>query len=68
VEAGFAGQLLLSSDIFLKSLLRKNGGPGYGHIVQYFLPRLRRLGIGDDVVDQLVVSNPKAVFDNAQES
>ncbi len=68
VEAGFAGQLLLSSDIFLKSLLRRNGGPGYGHILQYFLPRLRRLGIGDDVVDQLVVSNPKAVFDNAQES
>ncbi len=67
VEAGFAGQLLLSSDIFLKSLLRRNGGPGYGHVLQYFLPRLRRFGIGEEVIDQLLVGNPKAVFDNAQE-
>jgi phosphotriesterase-related protein len=45
VEDGYLGRLLLSSDIFLKSLLRTYGGPGYAHIQQYFLPRLRRHGL-----------------------
>jgi phosphotriesterase-related protein len=44
VERGHANRLLLSQDIFLKSLLRSHGGPGYGHVLQYFVPRLRAAG------------------------
>lgn len=62
VQEGYAEQLLISQDIFLKSLLRRHGGPGYGHILQYFVPRLRRHGLTDQVIDQLMVANPRALF------
>jgi len=68
VETGFGDRLLISSDIFLKNLLRRNGGPGYGHVLQYFVPRLHRHGFDDDTIEQLMVRNPRAVFDNTKEA
>jgi phosphotriesterase-related protein len=64
VDSGFGSQLLLSQDVFLKSLLRRYGGPGYSHILQYFVPRLLRLGLGDDDVTRLLVHNPRALFES----
>lgn len=61
-EAGFLSQLLISQDIFIKSLLREYGGPGYGHILQYFVPRLHRLGLDRDATDRLLIGNPRALF------
>lgn len=66
LEAGHDDRVLISSDIFLKSLLRRYGGPGYGHILQYFVPRLKRLGVTSDVIEHLMVDNPKALFDNCE--
>jgi len=65
-DAGFSEQILMSQDIFLKSLLRSNGGPGYGHILQYFLPRLRRHGASDALITQLVETNPRRMFEIAK--
>jgi phosphotriesterase-related protein len=48
----------------LKSLLRHHGGPGYSHILQYFVPRLLRLGLDDDDVTQLLIHNPRALFES----
>lgn len=62
VQDGFGDQLLISQDVFLKSLLRRHGGPGYAHILQYFVPRLRRHGMTDGQIDQLLVANPRALF------
>ncbi|MGO0576931.1 phosphotriesterase family protein [Ornithinimicrobium panacihumi] len=62
VERGWTDQLLISQDIFLKSLLRAHGGPGYGHILQYFVPRLHRHGLTPQVTDRLLVHNPQALF------
>lgn len=62
VRAGFGDQLLISQDVFLKTLLRRHGGPGYGHILQYFVPRLHRHGLTQAEVDQLLVGNPRALF------
>lgn len=65
-ERGHLGRLLISQDIFVKSLLRHYGGPGYGHILQYFVPRLRRLGMSEADVDQLMRANPRNLFETAQ--
>jgi phosphotriesterase-related protein len=64
VERGFGSQLLISQDVFLKLSLRRHGGPGYSHILQYFVPRLVRLGLDDDGVAQLLIKNPRALFEN----
>ncbi|MFZ5870643.1 MAG: phosphotriesterase family protein [Actinomycetota bacterium] len=63
VERGHLDQVLISQDIFLKSLLRRHGGPGYGHILQYFVPRLHRHGLDESVTDRLLVDNPRALFE-----
>lgn len=67
VDAGFADRLLMSQDIFLKSLLRRYGGPGFGHILQFFISRLRRHGADTNLITQLTVTNPRQLFDNAKE-
>lgn len=63
LDRGHGDQLLISQDVFLKSLLRRNGGPGYGHVLQYFAPRLRELGASAQDLDQLLVANPRALFE-----
>jgi len=68
VEAGWAHRILISQDIFLKSLLRAYGGPGFSHIQQFFLPRLIRHGANPELTTQLTVTNPKTLFDTAKEN
>ncbi len=67
IEAGHLHRLLLSSDIFLKNLLRRYGGPGYAHLLQYFIPRLRRLGVSADTIQVLLVTNPRSLFEGKEE-
>jgi phosphotriesterase-related protein len=66
-DAGYSDRILMSQDIFLKSLLRSYGGPGFGHILQYFLPRLRRHGASEELIDQLTVTNPRNLFELSKE-
>jgi phosphotriesterase-related protein len=62
---GHAGRLLLSGDVFLKMMLVRNGGFGYAHVLANFVPRLRRHGLGAEVIDQLLVTNPRMLFELA---
>lgn len=69
IERGWLRQILVSSDIFLKSLLRSYGGPGYGHVLEFFLPRLERHGVTRSDCLSLVTDNPRRLFEVAcQES
>ena len=62
VQLGHGHQLLLSQDVFVKSLLRRHGGPGYAHLPQYFAPRLRRHGVAEAEVLSLMTDNPRRLF------
>jgi phosphotriesterase-related protein len=62
VDHGYGAQLLLSQDVFVKSLLRRHGGPGYAHVLQYFAPRLRRHGLDEAQVLSLMTDNPRCLF------
>lgn len=66
VRDGFGRQVLVSSDIFLKSLLRRYGGPGYAHVLQYFVPRLKRHGLTAGDIEQLLVRNPRSLFEGSE--
>ena len=66
VAEGYAGQLLLGHDVCQKIQLARYGGQGFGYISEHFLPALRRLGVGDDALEQIMVGNPARVL-RAQE-
>lgn len=67
LDQGFADQLLMSQDIFLKSLLRSYGGPGFGHILQFFVPRLLSMGASQEFIHQLLITNPRRMFEQPKE-
>jgi phosphotriesterase-related protein len=62
IDAGYAERLLLSQDVFLKMMLTKFGGFGYGYILRHFVPRLMRHGLERAAIDQLLTINPRRVF------
>jgi phosphotriesterase-related protein len=67
LEDGYGDRLLLSHDVFVKTLLRTYGGFGYAHVLTGFADRLERHGVGRDVVLRLLTDNPRAVFETAAE-
>jgi phosphotriesterase-related protein len=62
VAAGFGDRLLLSQDVFLKIMLTRYGGFGYGYILKHFVPRLKRHGLDQADIDRMLVDNPRSVF------
>jgi phosphotriesterase-related protein len=62
VEKGYGERLLLSQDVFLKMMLTRFGGFGYGYILRHFVPRLKRHGLDQPTIDLLMTANPRRVF------
>ncbi|MBP5637956.1 MAG: hypothetical protein J6X55_00625, partial [Victivallales bacterium] len=59
IREGFEKQLLLTNDICLKCLLKKNGGAGYSHIFRDIIPMLQQLGIPEDILKKRILrENP----------
>ncbi|HSR84228.1 MAG TPA: hypothetical protein VLM11_08615 [Streptosporangiaceae bacterium] len=59
VRAGFAGQVLLSHDVFLRGHLHADGGPGYTYLLAEFLPLLVEAGLDPEEARSLVTTNPR---------
>jgi phosphotriesterase-related protein len=62
VEAGYAGQLLLSHDICVKMQLRRYGSNGYAHVLENIAPMLRYAGVTDEQIRTMTVDNPAQLF------
>lgn len=62
IDDGYLRRLLISQDVFLKMMLTRHGGFGYGYILKHFLPRLRRHGVEQAAIDTLMTANPRRVF------
>jgi phosphotriesterase-related protein len=62
IADGLIERLLLSHDVFLKMMLTKYGGHGYGHILRNFAPRLIDHGVSHANLDALMIGNPARVF------
>jgi phosphotriesterase-related protein len=65
-DAGLLGRVLISQDVFIKIQLVRYGGTGYAHILEHFVPRLRRHGFSEEEIAMLLVENPKRVFAEAR--
>lgn len=68
IDAGFIDRLLMSQDVFLKTMLTRYGGHGYGYILKHFVPRLRRHGVTDPQIETLLTVNPVKVFSRQREA
>lgn len=59
IEAGYQDRILLSSDFFQESALKKQGGPGLAQTVTVFAPKLAAAGVPARIVQQILADNPK---------
>jgi phosphotriesterase-related protein len=59
IEAGFAQNLLLSSDFSAFRQTKQGGGAGYAKTLTVFVPKLKEAGASDDVLQTIMVDNPR---------
>ena len=62
LEAGFADQLMLSQDVCKVQHFRCLGGNGFTYVLETFLPKLRKAGVSDDLIQKMIVENPKRIL------
>ncbi|MCE5190992.1 MAG: phosphotriesterase-related protein [Actinomycetia bacterium] len=65
IADGYGRRLLLSHDIFIKTLLKHYGGFGYAHVLTGFAQRLEALGVSREVLLGILTDNPRSVFEQA---
>lgn len=64
-DLGYLDRLVVSSDVCKRPALVRNGGGGYAHVLRDFVPRLTARGFGTAEIQQLLVDNPRRVFEAA---
>ena len=62
VEDGYLNSILMSQDVFLKMMLTRYGGFGYGYILKHFVPRLKRHRMSQATIERILIENPRRVF------
>jgi phosphotriesterase-related protein len=62
VSEGFVDQVMLSNDICRVDQLETFGGPGYGNVIDRFVPLLRDRGVSDEHIETMMVRNPARAF------
>ncbi|WP_121605006.1 phosphotriesterase [Virgibacillus sp. Bac332] len=62
IERGFHKQIVLSADLTRKSHWHKFGGPGYDLVLNDFIPALKKRGVTETVITDLLVKNPANAF------
>ena len=58
VEHGYEDQLLVAQDRCSLIHYRRYGGPGFAHILESMVPRMRRRGFSEDLLEEILVRNP----------
>ena len=59
---GFGSQVLISYDIAYKCQYMAYGGHGYAHLLTNTVPAMRARGIGEELINDVLVENPKRFF------
>ena len=58
-EAGYADNLLLSSDFYSERALKKNGGPGLAQTATVFGPMLLKAGMSEGMLRRILIDNSR---------
>lgn len=56
----------LSCSVWTKGQLTRHGGMGYGHVVRRVAPALRRLGVTDARLEDMLIARPAALLDRTE--
>jgi len=62
IKSGYISQMLLSHDVCQKIHFKRYGGYGYDHLLTHILPMLRREGLSQSQIDQMIIQNPKEIL------
>ena len=62
IDAGFLERVLISGDVFLKSMLRRYGGLGYTFVLHTLRPLYHAAGITQTQLDTVFANNPKRLL------
>jgi len=57
-KAGYSKQIVVAHDYFLRLSLKKYGGYGYGRLLNYVYPILKKAGLSDAQLHDIFVGNP----------
>ena len=62
VDQGYGRRIVVSHDLAFKHRLAKYGGHGYYYILRHVAPRMRARGFAPEVIDNILVDNPRDVL------
>jgi phosphotriesterase-related protein len=63
IEAGYAANLLFSSDLSTGGpQLQRNGGPGYAKTLTVFVPKLKEAGADEKTLHAILTDNPRRLL------
>jgi phosphotriesterase-related protein len=63
-ENGYAAQLVLGCDVWVKANLRRYGGMGYEHLLKRIVPTLKSsYGLDDEAIETMLVRTPRRLLD-----
>lgn len=62
IKQGYLKQILLSQDVCTKTDLKAWGGSGYSFILEQYTPYLLRLGVTQEQIDQMTITNPQRLL------
>jgi len=61
-RTGYAGQIVLGTDVYLRILTRRRGGEGYTRLPTFAVPMLQRLGVPAEQIAAMTVGNPARIL------
>ena len=61
-RAGYDGSIMLAQDNGQKDRLKAYGGDGYSHVLQNIVPQLRRRGVTEAQIQNMLVENPRRML------
>jgi phosphotriesterase-related protein len=64
IKKGYASQLVLGTDSFMKLQFKAYGGEGYSRLTEFVIPTLERLGVSSDSITAMIITNPIRLLSN----
>jgi len=62
IDEGYINKIIISQDLYLKIMLVKFGGFGYGYILRHFTSLLKSQGISNKQIKEILINNPCKIF------